>query len=513
MSRHSSKEQRLLDLPKKQDQGQSQAPSAHISEHNHCDETIPTCTRCERRGTQCRYPEKFSFVKSNESSRSISTKDSHDVTIPVKTGEYTFTTERFTESGALIQKWHRSRISCQPALAQVERQSIELIRCLDQGRIGARMNWFGEWVSLVPQRIGTSDALDQAVKVMALAYQAIIRNDCPSTWIDPRAYARALKSLRRALTDETDCWSCETLTAVTILYYLEAILGNPNEFNAVQHAGGIVRLLEVRGPPPNPSRFETSITAHLRGPVVMKAIQFGVPCFFTSPKWSSILEAEEASAATPPWAQRLIQQFLWWNELIVEVRGYLNGQLSITKIGDLQNRLSATKMILDSINEDIEEELANEEHIKSVINAKADSAFEKAFSPKSYAFSSLSMIHAGFSFAIDRMLFLTNRSNVTPCFPGVDRPWTIQKPQIFARMWQTHQYALKLRPVGASFMHLPLMLAFMHAESDETKALILDAINQINEHRLEQGQRFVAASVAYIAKLYTGEVPPIPAAS
>jgi hypothetical protein len=38
---------------------------------------------------------------------------------------------------------------------------------------------------------------------------------------------------------------------------------------------------------------------------------------------------------------------------------------------------------------------------------------------------------------------------------------------------------------------------------------ILQAINNINEHRNLAGEGLTAVSVAYLAKMYTGEVAPI----
>jgi hypothetical protein len=106
-------------------------------------------------------------------------------------------------------------------MAQMERQSIQLIECLEQGHVGARMKWIGAWMALVPQRMGHSKALDHSVQLMLLAHTAISRNRARSVWIDSSAYAQAINSLRLALAHATECSTSETLAAATILYYLE----------------------------------------------------------------------------------------------------------------------------------------------------------------------------------------------------------------------------------------------------------------------------------------------------
>jgi hypothetical protein len=50
----------------------------------------------------CCYPEKFSFIAGKARSRSYHPQSSWDVSLAVRAKAYTFTTERFTESGALI---------------------------------------------------------------------------------------------------------------------------------------------------------------------------------------------------------------------------------------------------------------------------------------------------------------------------------------------------------------------------------------------------------------------------
>lgn len=84
------------------------------------------------------------------------------------------------------------------------------------------MHWIGKWLTLVPQRLGLSAALDHSARLMASVHTAMLYDRCPSTWIDAGAYLQAIESLRKALADPVECYSVETLSATAILYYLEA---------------------------------------------------------------------------------------------------------------------------------------------------------------------------------------------------------------------------------------------------------------------------------------------------
>lgn len=191
----------------------------HLLISKQCDLMRPECNRCRRLGRECRYPDKFTFVHNASAPNLAGEKQS--IIGPVKQTMYTFTTEHVTDTGALYQKWHRSTLLLEPELAPVEVQAFQFVSCLERGRLGARMQWIGKWLEHVPRRLGTSDALDQSAVLMFKVHAAIMQNDSSSTWIDAVAYAQAVKSLRKAIMSPKECLTDETLSAATILYYIE----------------------------------------------------------------------------------------------------------------------------------------------------------------------------------------------------------------------------------------------------------------------------------------------------
>jgi hypothetical protein len=155
-----------------------------------------------------------------------SAADRH-VSLPTSKRTYTFITENFTYDGRLFQKWHRTgaikalTISSEPSLTSRERQSFQLVASFEQGQSGFQMHLIGKWLTLVPQRMGLSAALDYSAGLMTSVHAAMLHDRRRSTWINAEAYLQAIKSLRQALEDPIECYSVETLSATAILYYIE----------------------------------------------------------------------------------------------------------------------------------------------------------------------------------------------------------------------------------------------------------------------------------------------------
>ncbi|KAL6889981.1 hypothetical protein GGI43DRAFT_430690 [Trichoderma evansii] len=507
-----------------------------------CDEVHPVCGKCKKSRRQCSYTRGlvkcFKFVEANPKPYEPLTdtspqKDQLDQWyLTINTGRRTplgdsplaqspdkgnnlaidsrLEKQCATDRNTLTLKWHRTNICLGPALALSERRSIRLAACLEEGSLGARMKWFGAWITLVPQRIGFSQALDHSAQLMTAAHAAIIRHQRPSTWIDANIYARGLQSLRKALLNPIECFSSETLAAVAILYHLEATLGCPYKFSAIHHAGGIARLLEIRGPTKCKSEFEMAITRYSRGPVVGRALVLGVPCFLTSPSWMTIIHIDEGSSQTVSWAQKLMIHFMYWSELALEKRKYCNGQLSLKQYNDLKDRLATVELLLSSINAKIEEQLTSEAFVTQIRSIQDDPIHNTAFNFKDYAFATMVMIHASFTLAIDRMSSTLNEcDNTNFCDEIENTSWNARNSGLLDRIIQSYEYAWKMRPMGATFMLVPLTMAFSYARPQRIRTWILQAMNDLDEHYALSEKRFTAASVSYLAKLYTGEVSPV----
>lgn len=204
-----------------------------IAKNRQCDEGVPVCKRCRDSRRDCAYRNKFTFVDGGSKRRSPDA-DSGGVerngSRSMHNSVWLYTTERRTDSGSLFQKWHRSdalpALASEPAMTEKERQASKLIKCFHEGRAGARLDQLGKWLLLVPQRLGVSQALDDAAVLLSSVHSAMLRRpDLDSSmWVDTAPYLQAVTSLREAVADPIKGFSVETLAATFTLYYIEVSL-------------------------------------------------------------------------------------------------------------------------------------------------------------------------------------------------------------------------------------------------------------------------------------------------
>lgn len=108
----------------------------------------------------------------------------------------------------------------------------------------------------LPNRLGESAALRDCVELFTSSW-ANFRRGLPSDdLIDPKLYAKALRSLRHAINGKADL-SCETLAAMTVMERWEIMFDNSRPLNWSAHRGGIIALMVARGPPKPEDEMDT----------------------------------------------------------------------------------------------------------------------------------------------------------------------------------------------------------------------------------------------------------------
>ena len=79
----------------------------------------------------------------------------------------------------------------------------------------------GIWIPDLPRRFGSSEALDNAALCFVSSYEAAARGGDASRWMDLKQYSKTTRSLQKAMTDPTEQFSMNTITAVCLLWRLE----------------------------------------------------------------------------------------------------------------------------------------------------------------------------------------------------------------------------------------------------------------------------------------------------
>jgi hypothetical protein len=197
-----------------------------------------------------------------------------------------------------------------------------------------------------------------------------------------------------------------------------------------------------------------------------------------------------------------------WSDLAIETRRYHDGQLSFPERHNLRQRLAKTKVCLDSIDVAIEELFSPETHVSQVQSVRNDPIFQTVLDFKDHAFALMLMLHDSYALIVNRMMYILDQSNNTQQ-SDPPKPRNTQIARLLARICRSYEYSWKRRPMGAQYMHVPLTVAFPHAKTEVMRAWILQALNDLDEHRMLPAPRFTASSVTYLAKVYTGENQPI----
>jgi hypothetical protein len=193
----------------------------------------------------------------------------------------------------------------------------------------------------------------------------------------------------------------------------------------------------------------------------------------------------------------------FWSDLAVDIRAYRHGPLSLPVSNELKERLLTIKARLNSINMAIQKVVETEEPIILVEAMREDHMFSKVYNFKDYDFALLLTSQDGYALIIDRMIDIVDPSNTTPDSQQLE-VWDSQVSRV-RRICQSYEFFWKRRPMGAQHMSIPLTAAFSYAETDEMRNWIVQALNELDEHRMPGSRRFTPFTVSYLAGMYTGE--------
>ncbi|TGO72933.1 hypothetical protein BELL_0406g00040 [Botrytis elliptica] len=241
--------------------------------HVKCDEKAPGCDRCENAGYECEgYTQDFRFV--NEVSRTLQNVRR---TLPA-----TVTGPR-EESRPIIPR------------------DLNLSAFQDDIYISFLLSKLAP-NSIVPNtwmRTQANDSTSPTAKHSLLALSSIyfgrIHHLEDILKQGSRWYCNALRCLSKDLQDSEKAWSLSVLSSASMLQIYEFIAPS-SESAWLTHAGGIGRLLELRGPEMHQSHIERHIFECNRANVLWGYWMRGERCFLERPEWKSVPWALEPAS-------------------------------------------------------------------------------------------------------------------------------------------------------------------------------------------------------------------------
>ncbi|KAI0154164.1 hypothetical protein GGR57DRAFT_118057 [Xylariaceae sp. FL1272] len=218
--------------------------------------------------------------------------------------------------------------------------ALELIGLLSPvDSTGQSINQLGSFLSLVPSRLGTNEALDDAVKCLCTGYIASISGKPPAGGLH---YDKALRSLRRGLDDTGTGLSDETLCASICLSWYEVLVDGLSPLWVV-HTAGSARLIQLRGPEKHLDGFGRLLLHTERGLIAAESLMCQKACFLSEPRWANVVESPVAETSSDSSTATFEDHFNYLDALSTirsEMRGCGNpGELCTTKLAKLEHRL------------------------------------------------------------------------------------------------------------------------------------------------------------------------------
>ena len=128
------------------------------------------------------------------------------------------------------------------------------------------------YTTLLPLRVVESPALRDVVALFCSAWSNFKRGKTEDGLIEMKTYAKAIRSMRRAIEDQVEFSSGETLAATILLERFEALFDKERSYHRCIHGRGVYSLLARRGPPKLTDEFDVCLALEGQATVVSTLI-------------------------------------------------------------------------------------------------------------------------------------------------------------------------------------------------------------------------------------------------
>ncbi|OAA59427.1 Fungal transcriptional regulatory protein [Cordyceps fumosorosea ARSEF 2679] len=222
-----------------------------------CDYAKPTCSRCVRLGVECvgSGQRRFLFIDQKcarrQNAASQSTEGSAKSTPSSSSSLLSLSPCPSGEADALVGSF------------------AEMIRPSTDRRFN--LAWtYGEFLQSVPQRLGSSNALDVAAQALVASHRdfAVRR---PVTLESLAKYSDAIKALTESISNPITSHSLETICAVVLLTMCQNLSGLGLQ-HLTSHCQGAVQMLRARQSYHITDDFEMGLHSYLHGPVLVQSL-------------------------------------------------------------------------------------------------------------------------------------------------------------------------------------------------------------------------------------------------
>jgi hypothetical protein len=274
-----------------------------------CDERQPSCARCERGGFDCEgFGRDLRFVSENSHARWRSRKQ--EVLRAEAFESRRDSTEKFViaeSDNSNVSSWSKA-VSitatkvCPELNYTVFKNEIQIAFTLanlfqwDKRSVA----WLGWGYNTCAHNINS-----EALKALSGVYYGRLHHQSSFENDSLVHYSKTLYGLRKAIKSDDGISLDVLLAAMTASCY--EMIASPSHVGMLLHAGGVGRLIELRGPKRHCSLFELQIFSTMRESICIKAMLDRKRCFLEKEEWKTIpwsLHPEEKSMVR--WVQDIM---------------------------------------------------------------------------------------------------------------------------------------------------------------------------------------------------------------
>ena len=151
------------------------------------------------------------------------------------------------------------------------------------------------WLAQLASRTEVSSTLLHAIRAISLSFFGRRTRDKNLVQNSRLIYGKALLKLNKSLEDPIEGLASDTLSATVLLTFYE-MLNCTERYSWIRHAGGVARLMQLRGANRHRTGIDRDIFLTSRFSLIVQSYQTGKPCFLSSASWRELsLEIHNSS--------------------------------------------------------------------------------------------------------------------------------------------------------------------------------------------------------------------------
>ena len=164
---------------------------------------------------------------------------------------------------------------------------IATIRSENPKRTVATYSCHSVWLVQLASRTEVSSTLLHAIRAISLSFFGRRAGDKNLVQNSRLIYGKALLKLNKSLQDPIEGLASDTLSATVLLTFYEMLTCTERD-SWIRHAGGVARLMQLRGPNRHRTGVDREIFLASRFSLVVQSYQTGKPCFLSSTSWREL---------------------------------------------------------------------------------------------------------------------------------------------------------------------------------------------------------------------------------